>query len=291
MQPLTSHRDPAPSRLSYRLNRLWLRPGFRRFLRLGLPMFAILGTGFWYFGQEANRLALTDKVAELRRSIEDRPEFRVKLMAIDGASVAIAEDIREIVPVDFPVSSFDLDLPGMQQRIGELDAVARVDIQIRQGGVLQVTVVERQPLAVWRVGNDTELLDAVGHRVAVVASRMARPDLPLLAGAGAELHVAEGLKLIAAAGPVSARVRGLVRIGERRWDLVLDRDQRIMLPETDPMQALLRVMALERAQDLLERDILAVDMRNPKRPTLRLAPGAVDDFRTTLFSGQRASDG
>ena len=33
-------RDPAPSRLRYRLNRLWLRPGFRRLVNFGLPMLA-----------------------------------------------------------------------------------------------------------------------------------------------------------------------------------------------------------------------------------------------------------
>lgn len=292
MQPISrTMRDPAPSRFAYRLNRLWLRPAFRRFLRTGLPLVIMGGAAFWYFAQEPNRLAVTDKVAEIRRSIEERPEFQVKLMAIDGASTAIAEDIREIVPVDFPLSSFDLDLPGMQERIAELDAVEKVKIQIRQGGVLQVRVVERQPSAVWRSGEDIELLDGVGHRVAVIETRMERPDLPLLAGEGAQFHVAEGLELLRAAGPVAPRIRGLVRIGERRWDLVLDRGQRIMLPEAEPLQALLRVMALERAQELLERDITAVDMRNPKRPTLRLAPGAADEFRTTLFSGQRASDG
>ena len=291
MQSLAPARDPAPSRLSYKLNRLWLRRGFRRIMLVGLPVMAISGFGFWYMGQEVNRLALHDKIAELRRSIEERPEFRVQLMAIDGASYAIAEDIREIVPVDFPVSSFDLDLSGMQQRIAELDAVEKVDIQIRQGGVLQVRIQERVPAAVWRVGGDIELLDAVGHRVAVVASRAARPDLPLLAGEGAQTQVVQGLALLEAAGPVKSRIRGLVRIGERRWDLVLDRGQRIMLPESNPMQALLRVMALETAQDLLARDIQTVDMRNPKRPTLRLAPDAVDDFRMTRFLGQRASDG
>ena len=33
-------RDPAPSRLGYRLNRLWLRPGVRRAVNFGVPMLA-----------------------------------------------------------------------------------------------------------------------------------------------------------------------------------------------------------------------------------------------------------
>ena len=89
------------------------------------------------------------------------------------------------------------------------------------------------------------------------------PDLPLLAGAGAREHVREALALMDAALPLGDRLRGLVRVGARRWDLVLDRNQRIRLPEQGAMQALERVLALDQAQDLLARDLLFVDMRNP----------------------------
>ena len=33
-------RDPAPSRLRYRLTRLWLRPSYRRAINFGLPLVA-----------------------------------------------------------------------------------------------------------------------------------------------------------------------------------------------------------------------------------------------------------
>jgi len=280
MQPLKPpRRDPAPSRVAYRLQRLWLTPVFRIFMRAGLPVALVVGLVGGYFSQPENRESLYEKFAELRRSIEERPEFMVKLMAIDGATPSVGDDIREIVPVDFPVSSFDLDLPGIHDRITELDAVERVDVRIRAGGILQVQIVERTPAAVWRVGGDLELLDAVGHRVAVISSRLERVDLPLLAGEGAEKHVPEALELLAAADPVLGRVRGLVRIGNRRWDVVLDRDQRIMLPEINPIPAFEQVMALVQARDLLERDIKVVDMRNQNRPTLRMGRPAIAELR------------
>jgi len=280
MQPLKPpRRDPAPSRVAYRLQRLWLTPVFRIFMRAGLPVALVVGLVGGYFSQPENRESLYEKFAELRRSIEERPEFMVKLMAIDGATPSVGDDIREIVPVDFPVSSFDLDLPGIHDRITELDAVERIDVRIRAGGILQVQIVERTPAAVWRVGGDLELLDAVGHRVAVISSRLERVDLPLLAGEGAEKHVPEALELLAAADPVLGRVRGLVRIGNRRWDVVLDRDQRIMLPEINPIPAFEQVMALVQARDLLERDITVVDMRNQNRPTLRMGRPAIAELR------------
>jgi cell division protein FtsQ len=68
-------------------------------------------------------------------------------------------------------------------------------------------------------------------------------------------------------------------MGERRWDVVLDRDQRLMLPEVNPVRALDRTLALDSAEDLLARDFTHLDLRNPERPTLRLSARALDEFR------------
>ena len=37
-------RDPAPSRVAYRLHRLWLTPIYRKALRVGLPSILILAS-------------------------------------------------------------------------------------------------------------------------------------------------------------------------------------------------------------------------------------------------------
>ncbi len=273
-----TRRDPAPSRWSYRLHRLWLTPYVRRLTRIGLPVAVTALTCFWIFSQPQNRTAFAEMFAEIRRTFAERPEFMVGLMAIDGASAELSDDIREILPVDFPISSFDLDLDGMQDLVEELDAVAAVDLRIRKGGVLQIDVTERSPVVVWRLGNALEVLDETGRRVAALATRKARPDLPLIAGRGADKVVPEALDLLDTVGPVLGRVRGLVRVGERRWDVVLDRDQRILLPEDDPVPALEQVIALQQAQDLLSRDLAVVDMRNPRRPTLRMTPLALEEL-------------
>lgn len=276
-------RDPAPSRLNYRLNRMWLRPNVRFFVRVGLPLGLIFGAIAAYFANEDNRFALQAKVAEMTEFVQERPEFMVHAMKIEGASQVISEDIREIVPLDFPISSFHLDLQGIHARVAELDAVERVDVRIQSGGLLQLTIAEREPAAVWRVGTSLALVDATGHRVSSLTSRLDRPDLPLLAGEGVEAAVPEALALLAAADPISERVRGLLRVGERRWDVMLDREQRIMLPETGGLAAMERIMALHVGQDLLDRDLSTVDYRNPDRPVIRLNDTALRNENETLI--------
>jgi cell division protein FtsQ len=57
---------------------------------------------------------------------------------------------------------------------------------------------------------------------------------------------------------------------------VLDRDQRILLPEAAPVRALERVIVLDQTQEMLERDIALVDMRLAERPSIRMRERAVN---------------
>lgn len=280
-------RDPAPSRLSYRIERLKLTPGFRFALRVGLPFVATFTLASIWLADDGHRAAIAERYAALRAGIEQRPEFMVTMMSVSGASEPVARAIRAMLPVTLPVSSFKLDLAAMRATIAQIDAVASADLRIRKGGVLDVTVTERQPVILWRSAYGLEMLDRTGYRVATLLDRAARPDLPVIAGEGADGHVADALRLIAVAGPLAARIRGLVWIGERRWDVVLDRDQRILLPEDDAVTALQRVVALDSAQDMMARDLTIVDMRNPARPTIRLG-AATTEFLTSQMTGGAA---
>ncbi|NCQ24738.1 MAG: cell division protein FtsQ [Rhodobacteraceae bacterium CG17_big_fil_post_rev_8_21_14_2_50_63_15] len=285
MRPVIPRTDPAPSRLSYRLHRWMLTPLYRRFIRFGLPVLAVVGLCAGYLGDQARREALIGQVAEIRRQIETRPEFMVNLLAVEGASLGVQEDIREIFPYDLPASSFDLDLDAIRAMIEELPAVARASVRIRQGGVLTAEITERVPVALWKTPDGLNVVDVEGVIIGVAPNRAARPDLPVLAGAGADQQVAEALETLVAAAALGRDLRGLVRMGERRWDLVLDDGRRILLPETDPVRAVERVIVLNAAQDMLERDVAAVDMRIAARPTLRLNDYAMEEWwRTTKMS-------
>lgn len=277
--PPVRPRDPAPSRVAYRMHRLWLTPMFRKMLRVGLPFMICFAATLWFLHSEQRRAAIVLAVQDTRRAIEQRPEFMVNLMSVEGASPDLAGDIHANVPVDFPISSFDLDLEAIRDLIETLDPVANAHLHIRPGGVLQVRIEEREAIVLWRSPDGLLSLDETGHPIHPFAVRSDRPDLPLIAGEGADKAVTEALALVAAAEPLADRIRGLRRKGERRWDLALDRGQLILLPEKDPVPVLERLIALDKAQDMLARDVTHIDLRNPRRPTLRLAGTAVEELR------------
>lgn len=277
MRSLTAkRRDNAPSRWAYRFERLMLTPLFRFTLRVVVPFAVVAGATTVWLSDDTRRESLNMAINDLRRDIATRPEFMVSAMTIDGASQNTSEDIRELLSIDFPISSFDLELPQLQARVEELPAIANVALRVRPGGILQLNVMERTPVVVWRTHEGLHLVDPEGYVTGPAVARATHPRKPLIAGEGADLHVTEALRLFAAAAPLSNRVIGLVRVGERRWDLVLDREQRIKLPEQGAVEALDRVVALNHAEELLERDIKVVDMRLADRPTVQLTEHAVE---------------
>lgn len=282
-------RDPAPSRLRYRLTRLWLRPGVRRAVNFGLPMLAGVLAAWTAMAQYDVRGHLAAWVAAGREAIVERPQFTITEISVPDVSRDLAEQIRVAAFVRLPASSLELDVNAVRDRIESLDAVERARVRALASGVLEIRAIERVPVVVWRSDAGLELLDQNGVRVAEVDSRIRRPDLPLVAGAGAEEHVPEALALLAETRPVAGRVRGLVRVGERRWDLVLDRGQAVKLPEADPVLALRRVMALDGAENLLARDLSVVDMRDPTRPMLRLTGHAISELER-LRAGDKGED-
>jgi cell division protein FtsQ len=277
VQPARPRR--ASGRLAYRLQRIWLTPGYRLSLKYGLPLLAVIGLVAVLLADEGRRGAISAQIETVKAAFMDRPEFMVTELQLPEMSPELEFTLRQTLDIGLPISSFRLDMDALRAEVEALDWVRSADVRLLSGGVLALSVTERVPAILWRSDEGLELLDGEGVRVAFLLNRGLRPDLPLIAGAGANAHIPEALELLDAAQPLGARLRGLVRMGERRWDVVLDRDQRIRLPETGPVAALERVIALEQAQDLLARDILVADMRNPARPVLQISAGAMETLR------------
>ena len=272
-------RDPAPSKWKYRYQRMMLTPGFRTLIRVGVPLALVAIIASSWISHDANREMAAAKLQEMKRGVQQRPEFMVAALDVTGADAALTTTVLAQLAVAFPISSFDLDLENVRSKTEALDGVRSARVRVGDAGVLNVVITPRVPVALWRDGLELRLLDEEGTFAGSVATRAERLDLPLIVGDGAQTHIAEALALFRDAKPIAERVRGLVRMGERRWDLVLDRDQRILLPSESPVAALDRVIVLHQARDMLDRDVAVVDMRNGNRPTLRMNKEAADAFR------------
>ncbi len=278
-------RDPAPSKWRYRWQRWMLTRGVRTTLRIGTPLLLVgIIAGVWTSKPE-NRALVTGKIAEVQEAFQNRPEFTLTSLDVIGADEQTVADVQTMLPIEFPVSSFDLDLEEMRATVEDLYAVKHASVRVGDGGVLEVDIVPRVPVAVWRENETLRLIDEDKVVSGIIETRAARRDLPLIAGKGAYAHLEEALALFRTANPIKEDVRALVRMGERRWDVVLEGNIRLMLPEENPVAALDRMIVINDTKDMLSRDIAAVDMRNPMRPVLRMSSDAANALRRASGRG------
>ena len=81
-----------------------------------------------------------------------------------------------------------------------------------------------------------------------------------------------------------------VLVSGRRWDLHLDNNVTVKLPEKHVREALAQLVALNQSEQLLARDVVVVDLRLPDRVTVRLPEGrSLDDVTSDLADAKNRS--
>ena len=279
-QKVRGNIDPAPSRIAYRIMRLMLIPRLRLIFTLGFPSLLIFCATLGLF----ININVWENISAIKKDLKlafvERPEFMIKVASIDGSSDELANEIREILPLDFPVSYFDLDIKYLHKVVNEIPAVASAAIKISVGGVLQINVTEKSPAFIWRKDNVMSVIDETGSFIRIANSRVDYPKLPLVVGDAANLVVSEISSLMQANEYFKDHVRAFIRVGERRWDLILENNVRIMLPQREFLAAFDRLMLMNEAGSLLSGRLSNIDMRLVVRPTVRVDTVSVDPLRT-----------
>ena len=279
-QKVRGNIDPAPSRVAYRIMRLLLIPRLRLIFTLGCPSLLIFCATLGLFININVWENISSIKKDLKLAFVERPEFMIKVASIDGSSDELANEIREILPLDFPVSYFDLDIKYLHKVVNEIPAVASAAIKISAGGVMQINVAEKTPAFIWRKDNVMSVIDETGSFIRIANSRVDYPKLPLVVGEAADLAVSEISSLMQANEYFKDHVRAFIRVGERRWDLILENNVRIMLPQREFLAAFDRLMLMNEAGSLLSGRLSNIDMRLVVRPTVRVDTVSVDPLKT-----------
>lgn len=209
--------------------------------------------------------------------------------AIDVASMPNApaltnarrQEVRELIVPEGRHSLLALDPQDVKTRVESLDWVASARVRRLWPSTLRVEVERRQSFARWRENGQITVIDANGERL--LAERAAdHSELPLVVGAGAGPAAQPLLAALEELPLVRARLKALVRIGDRRWNVELENGAVIALPEQDAAQALARLESLQAQYALLDRPLAHLDMRAPGRLAIRIHPALAGGQRPLL---------
>lgn len=193
----------------------------------------------------------------------------IKAIDISGQSITSAKQIAEALAVraDIPIVSYNV--ADARARLLALPAISEAHVRKVYPNHLAVTVVEKRPVARWRVNGADFLIDAAGEKLGS-DTRTSGP-LPLVIGAGAADNANALLNALAGYPALEHQLAAVSRIADRRWDLLYDTGLRVQLPEHGLNKALADLNSYQQNDALLERDLTLIDMRVPGTVAVRLA--------------------
>lgn len=157
-------------------------------------------------------------------------------------------------------SIFGADVHAARQRLMALDWVSDAVVRRRYPDDITVRIVEKKPFALWQSPQGT--LYVIERSGGLITSKNVTPfaHLPLLIGDGAN-NGADIVEAVARHRAISARVRAIERISDRRWNLILDDGVTVKLPETGWKGELDTLEHLIIDKGVLERDVSEIDLR------------------------------
>jgi cell division protein FtsQ len=203
--------------------------------------------------------------------------FKIADIDINGLQEVSRIDILTNIDLGTERSLFSFDVFSARRSLRQLPWVSEARVSKAYPDRLVIDIVERVPFAVWQNKGELWLVERDGRMIAPFEDRFA--GLPLVVGAGAAGNAAEFLAKLGRHPELAGIVKAHVRVGERRWNLVLESGVTVLLPEGREEEQLAELSRIDQEQALLARDISEIDMRLPDRMVVRLGEDAAERAR------------
>lgn len=220
-------------------------------------------------------------------AVTARVGLAVEEVRITGHAETSEIDILERLGLDGWTSMIGLDAGEARRAIASLPWVESTEVRKVYPGAVEIDLVEKKPFAIWQNDGALSLIEEDGAVIAPFRAQR-HADLPLIVGAGAPKLAKEFLSVVAGEPALASRVKAHIRVGGRRWDLMLHNGVTIRLPETSPERAIAEIARLDAGRDLLSRDIVAVDLRLEDRLVVQLTPEAAERRAAALEEAEKA---
>ncbi len=191
----------------------------------------------------------------------------LKNTLIKGRSKTTMKEIFDALQVSPSDPLVTLDLETAYTNLKQLPWVKEVVIERRWPDTLYITLTERKPMALWQHNQKIHLIDQGGSEIPSqpIETHM---NLPLVIGEGAPQFTQDLLEALDQTPALKKLVTAAIRVGNRRWNLKLQNNLTILLPEDNLAQSLASLDRLEKEMHVFEKAKTTIDLRIPKKMVL-----------------------
>jgi cell division protein FtsQ len=244
-----------------------------RFLGTGLALSFFTGVAYLGLAQGGHLDEFYKEYGEPHHALARMVGLGLERITVSGISQLRESEVLTAAGITTKTSLAFLDASELRERLERVPLIKTASVRKLYPNELVVTLTERKPYALWQLNGELFVVAADGTVIDHMQDdRFA--NLPLVVGEQANGRTKEYLALLDAAGPMKSRIRAGTLVSGRRWTLKIDNGMDVRLPELGASEAIARLVKLEREQKILEKDVLALDLRMPDRVVVRLSEEA-----------------
>lgn len=219
--------------------------------------------------------ALVGEPVQVTQAMTSAAGFAINNVKVSGNAETSEIDILEKVGLDGTTSLMSLDVAQTRDALKTLPWVLDADVRKIYPDTVEIKLKEKVAFGIWQHGSQLELIERDGKPIARLRDNKFA-YLPLFVGRDAGTGASEIMDDLERWPAVKVRVKALMRVAGRRWDLKLDNGVVIKLPERGMDRAMADLGDFDARHQVLERDILAIDLRLEDRTTVQLTADAAE---------------
>jgi cell division protein FtsQ len=244
----------------------------RKAVRLGVSVVAVLAVALpaywsissgWLAAQwSAGHQAFLDYTARSGLALQE--------VKVQGRGETAIADILTAVRANRGDPILGIDIDAVRERLEDLPWIVKAGVERQFPDQLIVSVTEAEPMALWQRNQKLFLVSRDGD-VIETANIAKYSNLLIVVGDDAPKQAQALFDILAQTPELRPHVTAAVLVGKRRWNIRMDNDVDVKLPEDGAAAAWKRFAELNQQNDLLSKDITVVDMRQPDRVVVRQA--------------------
>lgn len=252
----------------------------QKFWKLTVIILTLLCIGSWiYFSGTLGKIA--DTVSSKYHEIAVNHGFSVQNIPVTGRNNVKSEDLLAALDVNKGDSILSFDPVKAHKAIKEIPWVKSVVITRILPDTIYVKLEERVPVFIWKKNRDDKSEYALYDESGFLLSDQdvkSYGDFPVLYGEGATEKASEFFSFLENSEFISQRMKYGELIANRRWNITLNNNLIIKLPETKVKEALMIIENNHRNHKLLDKDIYEIDLRNPDKMIVRPKRGSAGNI-------------
>ncbi len=261
--------DPAPSKLSYRVNRLFYRLWFKLLLLFfSFVLCGLAANKFLYknIDLSAEIRFLSEQGSELYKELT---ELSINRIVVKGAQGSLEKEIIMLIEKAATEEFSALKARSLREKIRKIKKVEKAVVKFSTDGSVIVNVVERKEAAVFLNNSSYEVLDSNGIILSVSNDYEGLSSFPLIVGKSGSKNIPGLLSLVNEIGSNEIEVLYYEWVGERRWDIHMKNDLVFKLPEYNLSRGIELMRFFLNGTNKHSNPIVSFDLRNLDKPIIK----------------------